>query len=888
MAESPKGQKERGQILVLFEIVLIVILVFAALVIDLGFLRNDRQMVVNAVDAGALAGGTVLPVTGPTEAANANALIASTIEGTFPALQPSDYHIEYKCLVPANESGVQLNYIPSSCDPRLSLLGNASAPVTNLAPFFEGAGPHRYSSCDPSAGDKCNVVVVTASKITKFNIGPVIGVDQGSTGSISSAACQGAACGAVGPPQPVDLVIILDRTGSMADSGDPVGAKIHSLQTAAETVLSVYDPAVQRVALGLTGPGKVNASGDPVVASCSPGSGSARGVYDGANYSPRATLTTTGTTNLFTGTFLNTTLSAAITTTASTTVNVASAAGFPTSGNYTIQIDSEQMLVTGGQGTTTWTVTRGYNLTTKATHVVNSIVGWGVSRTDTTVKVNSAAGFPTTGSFTIKVDNEQMLVTGGQGTTTWTVTRGYNSTTTALHGGNKPVSLIYGTGATSITVNSASGFPTSGTYTIKVDSEYMRVTGGQGTTTWTVTRNVDGTSAATHTGGASVTRVVGTTDTSIQVTAPYGPSNSFPAVPFTISVGSSSSGSGYEHMLVTAVSGSSAPYTWTVTRARDNTAADTHTTGELVHGVAAWVPGDSTVGMWVPVGLSGTDTDLPAPAETGVDGTYSIGGVVQTGTPIDKTINCISAIGGTDLATPIRMAQWYLDTYGRPGVTQGIILETDGKPQNGFSQYAGDQTTTSSTYTCQATVDAAAAAKADTTRSPNGIQIFTIGYGVTDSTICPRATSSMSAANGTYNYWESSTWSGKPATQMLEAVATDSAHYFENPTSAELAGVFAQAATELVKGSSRLIQLYPAPVVTSVGGSASSASISGQYFTGATKVYFGASPVSFSLGGDTSITATPPALPSGTVVPVTVTTPGGTSLITSATYFTYP
>ena len=38
------------------------------------------------------------------------------------------------------------------------------------------------------------------------------------------------------------------------------------------------------------------------------------------------------------------------------------------------------------------------------------------------------------------------------------------------------------------------------------------------------------------------------------------------------------------------------------------------------------------------------------------------------------------------------MAQWYLDHYGRPGVTQGIILETDGHPQVGFE--SGDQTTT--------------------------------------------------------------------------------------------------------------------------------------------------------------------------------------------------
>lgn len=69
----------------------------------------------------------------------------------------------------------------------------------------------------------------------------------------------------------------------------------------------------------------------------------------------------------------NTTLSAAITTTTSpTSITVASAAGFPSSGNYTILIDNEQMTVTAGQGTTTWTVTRGVNSTTAATHLTGA------------------------------------------------------------------------------------------------------------------------------------------------------------------------------------------------------------------------------------------------------------------------------------------------------------------------------------------------------------------------------------------------------------------------------------------------------------------------------------------------------------------------------------
>ncbi|MGZ6267752.1 MAG: TadE/TadG family type IV pilus assembly protein, partial [Candidatus Limnocylindrales bacterium] len=584
------GKRERGQILVLFELVLIVILGFAAMAIDLGVLRNNRQILVNTLDSAALAGGSVLPVDGSVAGKYAAELklINDTIARDYPGLPASAYTISFRCLIGVNPTtqAVYLDEIPDQCNP-IHALGHTPA-----AADFTRAGTVAHSACNPALLDKCNVVVIMGSAITDYKLAPVLGVANGSTGLVTSAACKGP-CGNPQTVSPVDLVIILDRTGSMADNSNKVGPKIQALETAAKTVLSVYDPSKQRVALGLTGPGKVDASGVPTINSCSPGSGSAMGVADDQNFSPHATLTPSGTTSLFQGSFLSTTLTTAITTNGAISVKVASAAGFPTSGNYTIQIDSEQMLVTGGQGTTTWTVTnanRGLNATTKASHVVNSVVGWGVSKTDTTIKVNSAAGFPTTGSFTIKVDNEQMLVTSGAGTTTWTVTsanRGYNSTTAAVHGGNETVSLIYSTGATSIKVNSASGFPTSGSYTVVIDSEHMLVTSGQGTTTWTVTRGADSTTAATHIGGTTVTRVVGKTDTTIQVSAPYGPSASFPSVPFTIAVGLN--GSNYEHMSVTAVAGSSAPFTWTVTRAQDSTPAATHNTGDDVDGVAPWV-----------------------------------------------------------------------------------------------------------------------------------------------------------------------------------------------------------------------------------------------------------------------------------------------------------
>ncbi len=64
--------------------------------------------------------------------------------------------------------------------------------------------------------------------------------------------------------------------------------------------------------------------------------------------------------------------------------------------------------------------------------------------------------------------------------------------------------------ATSLPVASASGFPGSGNYYIAVDAgasfEIMLVTGGQGTTTWTVTRGVSGPApqGVVHSSGAAV------------------------------------------------------------------------------------------------------------------------------------------------------------------------------------------------------------------------------------------------------------------------------------------------------------------------------------------------------------------------------------------------
>src|SRR5881394_3159507 len=63
-------------------------------------------------------------------------------------------------------------------------------------------------------------------------------------------------------------------------------------------------------------------------------------------------------------------------------------------------------------------------------------------------------------------------------------------------------------GDTSLTVTAASAFPSSAQFRILIEDELLLVTAGAGTTTWTVTRGVESTTAAAHSSGASVYHVL--------------------------------------------------------------------------------------------------------------------------------------------------------------------------------------------------------------------------------------------------------------------------------------------------------------------------------------------------------------------------------------------
>jgi uncharacterized protein YceK len=113
-----------------------------------------------------------------------------------------------------------------------------------------------------------------------------------------------------------------------------------------------------------------------------------------------------------------TTLNSAITA-SQTTITVASSTGFPTT-QFNVRIDDEYMTVTGGFGTTTWTVVRGAKGSTATAHVSSQSVDWdttpsGMISWNATTKTLTLSGtMYIDGSA--KVGNNSVNTYNGQGT----------------------------------------------------------------------------------------------------------------------------------------------------------------------------------------------------------------------------------------------------------------------------------------------------------------------------------------------------------------------------------------------------------------------------------------------------------------------------------------
>lgn len=825
--------REKGQVLIIFALAIVVIMLFASIVLDLGLLRNNRQILVNAVDAGALAGGTLLPVDGcsdsPTQSATDGCanhggtgqanyqavidLIDKTVQSTYPGISTSNYTISFRCLIGVTDDTPPVPYVsrdvPIVCNPRRG--GLSATPVADhnvTAADFKGTGVTRYANCFPDLGDRCNVVVISGVTSTNYSFGRVVGINQGSTGTVVSAACNGP-CGQP-PSAPVDLVVLLDRTASMSSS------QIADARNALRAVLQVYDPALQRVALGFLGPSWTNQT-------CSgTGGGPAVAVKAIDNNSPSAP-----------------TLAATATAVSNATAGAGTLVLNKPTGVANTNVLVAAIAVQGGTNITV-TAPAGWS------QILRTNNGTNLSLISYRKVITNSGSEPATYTWTLspnaRASGNVMRYTGVDNTT--------------------PVNISGGGTGNDTSSPFQPSAPTVATTRDDVEliafTAILNGSGGTATNffgTWTNSMNERWDVRGTNAVGPSIA-AASKTDTTA------GNSNA-------------------------TTSNATAGGQWAAQHVALNPDFSNH--------YGTTYPDDLL--KWIPIGFSGTDTD--SPAQTYNEAYVDSAGTLQNGTHIVSAINCFNNPGGTgtNLTTPIEMAAAYLQNFGRPNVKWGILFETDGEPSYSSTGDPGN-------YTCASAVAAANAAKAITNADGKHIEVFTVGFldSTTGDPNCPDGSGTY-ATHGVTKALKDMASSdlapssdGEGGNDCTDAENTDQDHFFCEPDSTELETVFQTIASEFAGVRSHMIQLCPAPSVTSVSPSSGTrtgntlVTITGKYFTGTTSVKFGGTNgTSLTVASDTSITVRTPAGTAGQTVSVTVTGDPdcGSSLPHSGSTFTY-
>lgn len=182
-----------------------------------------------------------------------------------------------------------------------------------------------------------------------------------------------------------------------------------------------------------------------------------------------------------------------------------------------------------------------------------------------------------------------------------------------------------------------------------------------------------------------------------------------------------------------------------------------------------WLDSDLT---WLPIPL--TDDYQSSP------------NVLDNTSPLVAEMNCLDLAGGssdvpgphTDLAEPLVAATNELLTNGRPDITRGIVLLTDGAA-NVYGNPAA-AAAAGALGPCDYAFKMAAKAKS------YGFEVYTIGYGVDEN--CTRETAL-------------SPWRNRSANELLRLMATDDDHFYNQPRTADLDPVFKAIGAQLAGGS---------------------------------------------------------------------------------------
>lgn len=294
-SRRPTPQSERGAVAVIVAALTTILLVVAALGVDLASQVQRKHLLINQLDSASTAAAFELGSDGSIadSVAAAQAYFAANGLGTL------DLHdLDFWCVVarkldgnnnpltPEQAADYQIPTTASgggTCNPdaassstrwhrseyqnrqrawdgrRFSMTCNNTLCAV---PCALQAGPgNSWNPGNSLANNRaitCNTIRVGAEQDVPFSFAPVMGIDEGSTGAQLSVACAGS-CGEVAP-NPLDVVVVADRTGSMDGFRDDLVAGIKSM-------LQVMTPEQQYVALGAIGPSNYGRKTSPTAES---------------------------------------------------------------------------------------------------------------------------------------------------------------------------------------------------------------------------------------------------------------------------------------------------------------------------------------------------------------------------------------------------------------------------------------------------------------------------------------------------------------------------------------------------------------------------------------------------------------------------------------------
>jgi hypothetical protein len=218
-----------GAVVVTVALVMVVLMGATALALDLARLRHERHLIQAAVDLASLAGAGFLPVANPSDAADAESAARMIAESNAPQLSGAGLSITFGCVVEAP---------PAASGNPCGTSGPGGWTIRD---------DKALHACNPYGGDLCNAILVQASSAISYWFAPFIGFGTGNTGTVKAAACRGD-CGQVSTP--LDIVLLIDRTGSMSPS-DIRNLKdaILNPSPAEDSLLEYYDPAQVHIGL---------------------------------------------------------------------------------------------------------------------------------------------------------------------------------------------------------------------------------------------------------------------------------------------------------------------------------------------------------------------------------------------------------------------------------------------------------------------------------------------------------------------------------------------------------------------------------------------------------------------------------------------------------------